>query len=225
MGECGISGHEAFYGVGICIGFYLQYIAFIWASVINKENLAERASDALALWLFKFGAIVALLYYITVTKYLEASEIYVVLLLLLRIPILRMIGLLFDLVTGTPQPRMSKDDVSDSIASLALLTMDVGISTWFWFAGFQVKRSTTSCMQVGFLFAPFDLAAPWFRIVNLVCLLVFFITALLTGIRRVYVDLRPKRNRARWVLCPLLPLSKIADNSTSFGIGALNTNT
>jgi len=197
MGECEIPGHDMFYGIGIRIGFYLQYISFIWAGHVKEHDLAERAAGALALWLFKFGAMVALLHDIIVTKYLEASEIYVVLLLLLRIPILRMIGLLFDLFTCAPQPRMSRDDVSDSIASLALLIIDVGISAWFWIAGFQVRRSTISCTQVGFLFAKIDLASQWFRIVNLVCLFVFFLAALFLGARRVYVGIKQRRNRPK----------------------------
>jgi len=204
MDECKIPGHEMFYGVGIRIGFYLQYISFIWASDINKDDQKERASGALALWLFKFGMMVALLSDITVTKYLEASELYVVLLLLLRIPVLRMIGLLFDLIARTPQRRMSRDDVSDSVASLVLLVIDVVISAWFWFAGFKVRRSGTSCTQVGFLFAKFDLATWWFRVVNLVCLAVFFLAALCLGYRRVSNN---NKNKYRWVDFPL-PLRK-----------------
>jgi hypothetical protein len=55
MGDCDIPGHEAFYGIGIRIGFYLQYLVFIWAgaSLLFKHNLPERAGASLALWLFK----------------------------------------------------------------------------------------------------------------------------------------------------------------------------
>jgi hypothetical protein len=186
MDHCEIVGHDDFYGIGVRIGFYLQYLVFIWAGALFlfKGDLSERAGAALALWLFKFGTMAALLHDFVSSKKLVAAEIYIVLLLLLRIPILRLPGLLFDLIARVPQPRMSRDDVSDSVASLALLTIDVGISAWFWAVGVQTKSLSTPCHQVGFLFSKFDLTAPWFKITNLVCLFCFYAAALLMGWRR-----------------------------------------
>lgn len=190
MGDCEITGNEAFYGIGIRIGFYLQYLVFIWAGsrLFFKHNLAERAGAALALWLFKFGTVVALLADIIVTKKLEPAEIYVVLLLLLRIPILRLIALLFDLLFRVPQPRMSRDDVSDSFASLALLTLDVALSLWFWTTGVYAGESSTTCPQVGFLFIGVDLTTLWFKKVNVVSLILFYLAALCLAWRRVSID-------------------------------------
>jgi hypothetical protein len=194
MDNCDILGNEAFYGIGIRIGFYLQYFVFIWAGLFFSHNLTERAGAALALWLFKFGTMVALIADITTFKSLEPAEIYVVLLLLLRIPILRLIALLFDLIFQVPQPRMSRDDVSDSLASLALLTIDVVLSVWFWTVGVQVGKLSTSCHQVGFLFAKFDLKTPWFKAVNLACLGGFFVAALCLGWRRAGINREHKLN-------------------------------
>jgi hypothetical protein len=187
MGDCDIPGNEAFYGIGIRIGFYLQYLVFIWAGtwLFFKYNLAERAGAALALWLFKFGTVVALLADVTGAKRLKPVEVYVILLLLLRIPILRLIALLFDISFSVPQPRMSKDDVSDSLASLALLTIDVGLSLWFWTTGVYAGESSIECPQVGFLFAKVNLTAPWFTKVNIVCLVIFYLEALVLGCCRV----------------------------------------
>jgi len=187
MGDCDILGNEAFYGIGIRIGFYLQYLVFIWAGtwLFFKHNPAERAGAALALWLFKFGTVVALLADVTGAKRLKPVEIYVILLLLLRIPILRLIALFIDIIFSVPQPRMSKDDVSDSLASLALLTIDVGLSLWFWTTGVYAGESSTECPQVGFLFAKVNLTAPWFIKVNFACLVVFYLEALCLGYLRV----------------------------------------
>jgi hypothetical protein len=139
---------------------------------------------------------VALLADITVTKSLNPAEVYVVLLLLLRIPVLRLVAVLFDLVFCVPRPRMSRDDVSDSFVSLALLTIDVGLSLWFWSTGVQVGESGTNCPQVGFLFVKVNLTTPWFKTVNVVFLTLFYLAALCLAWRRVSIGRgnKPRKN-------------------------------
>jgi hypothetical protein len=172
------------YGIGIRIGFYLQYFVFIWAAKLFRDNLAERSAAALALWLFKFGATVALMFKIIHHKITAPVEIYIVFLLLLRIPVLRIPALIFDMILDVPLPILERDDVSDSPASFALLIINVGLSMWFWTKGINTVRSN-ECPHWAFLFERVDLQARWFIYLNLASLLPFFTLALWQGLRRI----------------------------------------
>jgi hypothetical protein len=187
---------DAMYGVGIRVGFYLQYFVFIWAAMFFGNNKDERAGAALALWLFKFGTMAALVNKIISDADFLPVEIYIILLLLIRIPILRIPALIFDFCV--PLPTLERDDVSDSVASWALLTIDFIIAMWFWAKGINASASA-DCTQWGFLFEKVDLKAHWFITLNIVCLVIFYALAICQAIRRVYQWIRQAFQRIRRV--------------------------
>jgi hypothetical protein len=154
--SCAIEGNPDFYGLGIRIGIYLQWITAYLANHFLREaidgNLETNTIFLLALFIATAVT--------TVNDTVETAELVVLLHL--------SFGFLFSILsiwghrTGTADLGEKKKIRFPLIGSFFRLTLAIAVSAyglWFWFTGRNLhQRSSPQCADYTFLFAKVDVA-------------------------------------------------------------------
>lgn len=182
MAPCNIQVHSEMYGLGIRVGFYIQWLGIIIAYWLGESSIQDlRVLNTLCV----FAASVALIIQ-TALNTMHAAEIYIVLLLVFGQFYFAIPLYLWRLITGcNPRWNLSRWPQAPSSPVFRFLTfllfvVLLGYQMWFWTSA--IRRLRTECDQYGFLFTKLPLDNPGFIAVN-----IMFNLALLLG--------------AVWVLC------------------------
>jgi len=169
MATCQINGNSDMYGLGIRIGYYLQ-----WYSAILAAWIAPSEVPTLRVALIFFTSATFLATIIQATKKsLEAAETYIILLLTFGSSLYLLPLLLWRFITGfNPKldpsrfPR-AKAPGSTSNHLYNLLVMGVlSFQIWFWVHE-TPPIDHRSCQEFGFLFTKVRLNSHWFRALNI----------------------------------------------------------
>jgi len=145
--DCGLDGNADFYGLGIRLGIYLQWITSLLANLFLKESIEGSLETNT---IFLLAVFVATLY-ATAHNSLHAAEAIVLLHLCF--------GFLFSILSIWGHRTRSTNDNPirfPLLGSFFRLTLSAAIcaySVWFWFSG-QRLLSVESCPAYTFMFAP-----------------------------------------------------------------------
>ncbi|KAI1496884.1 hypothetical protein F5X99DRAFT_47445 [Biscogniauxia marginata] len=166
MATCSVEGNADMYGVGIRLGFYLNWFAGILANVIAAEEIE---TSRYAFSCFIAATFIALVVQ-TAQGTLTTLDMYIVLLLcfgyfFFLIPtFLWRLFTCFDVTLDpTRWPRARAGAFYHVVHGLLLLAV-AAFQLWFWI----VEASTTSeCSYYGFLFARLEISATALRDTNI----------------------------------------------------------
>lgn len=189
------------YGIGIRVGFYLQWIAVILAAWLAPTEIdGLRWSNSI------FGAATFLALFIqTMQKSLHNVEIYTILLLtfgsslwLVPLFIWRLLTCCDPLLDPSRFPVATPPSPVYAILNALLLIAALGFQLWFWIA--KVTRTTgNGCEEYGFFFSKFRLNSMGFRILNILLSAFVFTTCIVLLIKLVTVKLGLVRSRTQLV--------------------------
>lgn len=188
MAVCTFDGNTDMYGLGIRIGFYLQWYGGILASWLAPS---EVPSIRFANGLFVAATFLALLILTAhdVTN-LQVVEVYVILLLtfgsyLYMVPLFvwRFLTACNPYWDPSRFPIVRSSRV-ESTLNLFLLIAVTSFQFWFWFARVP-QLAGQNCEEYGFFFAKVPLNVPWFQVLNIIryfllsllCIVMLSITA------------------------------------------------
>lgn len=153
--QCVIEGNPDFYGLGIRIGIYLQYITAFGANLFLKEAIDGNLTTNT---IFLLALLVATL---VATVRGDVQTIEVVVLLQLSF------GFIFSILSiwghRTRAPRGDapiRFPLIGSFFRLSLATAFSAYAVWFWFVGEQDIHDHGGCRDVLFLFGRVDVAGP-----------------------------------------------------------------
>jgi len=202
-GVCPFSGNADMYGLGIRIGFYLQWYGRILATTIAKSQIEGlRVSNSL----FVAATFLALLIQAS-SNSLRLVEIYIVLLLtfggyLYFVPLYA-----WKLLTGcstrwdpSRYPRGRVGKLFNTLNFLLLVSVSV-FQLWFWTTA-VLGSDSAGCVEYGFLFGSTPLNGRAFVALNIVLyLLLLLFCAGILGItaRKKIIGAERKRSRNRLV--------------------------
>lgn len=153
--SCSIQGNADFYGLGIRIGIYLQYItAFLANHILRdaiKSNLETNSIFLLALFI---ATIVA-----TVSGEAQTAELVVLLHLCF--------GFLFSILSIWGHRTSTTDSKEEKIRfpligsffRLSLATAISAYGLWFWFWGRELHARQSACQDYTFLFTRLDITS------------------------------------------------------------------
>ena len=176
MDNCRFVGNSDMYGLGIRIGFYLQWYGGIMATMIAKSEIVGlRISNAL----FIAATFLALLIQVANNK-LWLVEIYIILLLTFGSYLYFVPLYVWRLITGcstrwdpSRYPRVRAGKLYSALNFFLLLSVTV-FQLWFWCTG--VKGShPDSCTEYGFLFGRVRLSNTAFVALNIVLYLLLLL--------------------------------------------------
>ena len=172
MVACTFAGTSDFYGIGIRIGFYLQWFSSIAASLFS---VSETQGLRFSLSAFTAATFLALLI-VTVNKNiadLQVVEVYILLLLIFGAYLSLVPLYLWRLLTcGNPKldptrfPRVTVSPVYSILRFLILVAVS-SYGTWFWFVSIPSLRGQV-CDFYGFLFARVPLDSIPFQVINII---------------------------------------------------------
>lgn len=212
MAVCVFDGNTDMYGLGIRIGFYIQWYSAILASWLAPS---EVASIRLTINLFIAATFLALL--IQVIKNvsnLQIVEIYIILLLtfgyylfLVPLYIWRLLTSCNPALDPSRFPLVRPGRVY-SVLSFLLLTAVASFQLWFWFA--QVPQlSRQGCEEYGFFFARIRLNEKAFQVVNIVFYFLLLISCAIVLLISISLKLKmvEERKTPQLRYCSLLFLN------------------
>lgn len=198
METCTFSGNPDMYGLGIRIGYYLQWYGGILAAWIAPE---ESSSLRLANALFVAATFLAL-FIQTIQEHAEKSfpivETYIILFLafgsyLVLVPIYlwRIFTCCNPYLDPTRFPRVNPGRVYGYMNSV-LLTAVLGFELWYWIH--QVpKLATVKCAQYGFFFHKIQLNNRGFRMLNVIPCLFLLLCCITLVCMKVVSKVRPSQ--------------------------------
>lgn len=171
MATCGFDGNPDMYGLGIRIGFYLQWYGGISASLIAKSEVpGMRISSGL----FIAATFLALVIETARgTSALKVAEIYVILLLTFGGYVAYVPIYLWRLATGcnaswdpSRYPRVHPSSMYSNLNFLLIFAVS-SFQIWFWVT--QVPQlAAQDCQEFGFFFAKIRLNEKAFQVLNIV---------------------------------------------------------
>lgn len=184
--DCTFDGNSDMYGLGIRVGFYLQWFGAIFASFL-APNEVEGARFALAT--FNAATFLALVIQ-TAQNSLRPVEVYLIVLLTFgfyhsMIPLYA-----WRLLTWwDPSKDPSRYPIvpaspTYSDLHIPLLLAVVSFQMWFWIAKVPMLGSQP-CGEYGFLFAKIRLNQPAFRIINIILYVILGTIILCIAVTRV----------------------------------------
>lgn len=175
MALCGFPGNSDMYGLGIRLGFYLNWYGSTLASWIARD---EVNGMELSNSLFVAATFLALIIQ-TAQDNLRPVEIYIILLLtfggymyFVPLYIWRFMTCWSPRWDPTRYPRVPVGTMF-SVLNWFLLTAVALFQLWFWITGVQRSERTAQCNDFGFLFTKVHLAGRGFVAANI--LLYFFL--------------------------------------------------
>lgn len=153
--SCGFEGNSDFYGLGIRIGVYLQWItAFLANHLLQSAIETNLETNTIFLSALFIATVVS-----TLQDKVQPSELIVLLQLCF--------GFLFSILSiwghRTARTGVNKDEkirfpLMGSFFRLMLATSLAAYGLWFWFRGQDQHRQSGSCDDFTFLFARFNAA-------------------------------------------------------------------
>ena len=178
MAVCAIDGNTDMYGIGIRIGFYLQWYGGIFASWLAPS---EVPGLRLTISIFIAATFLALLIQIIRdVSSLEVVEVYIILLLtfgyylfLVPLYIWRVLTRCNPSLDPSRYPRVGAGAVY-SVLSFLLLVAVSSFQLWFWFARVPTLNNR-SCEEYGFFFAKVRMNEKVFMTVNIVLFFLLFV--------------------------------------------------
>ena len=188
MAVCAFDGNADMYGIGIRIGFYLQWYGTILASWLAPS---EVPGFRFSISIFIAATFVALLIQIIRdVSSLEVVEVYIILLLtfgyyLFFVPLFiwRLLTRCNPAFDPSRYPRVPSGAVF-SVLNFLLLVAVASFQLWFWYARVPALDQRT-CQEYGFFFAKERLNKKVFMTVNVVfylLLLIFCVLILLISL-------------------------------------------
>ena len=189
MAVCAIDGNTDMYGIGIRIGFYLQWYGAIIASWLAQSEEVETLRFTITV--FIAATFVALIAQVARdVDNLDVVEVYIILLLtfgsfLFFVPLYA-----WRLLTGcdprfdpTRYPQVHTGPVYSQLTFLLLVAV-ASFQLWFWFARVPAL-SQRDCQEYGFFFAKTRLNGKAFIAINIV----FYMLLLISCIVILLIDL------------------------------------
>jgi hypothetical protein len=203
MSLCTFAGNADMYGLGIRLGYYLQWYGGIFASLLAPE---EVPGARFALGLFISATFLALVIQ-TVKHRLYEVEIYIILLLTFGAYLFIVPWLLWRLVTGCQPlldpsrfPLVDPGPTHSDLHSLLILAV-TGYQLWFWFVRVP-DLDRMSCRFYGFAFAKVPLNNRAFQVINIVLYFVLGVAVLVLFTLRLNSlakgDENKRRRAAQW---------------------------
>ena len=171
MAVCVIDGNTDMYGIGIRIGFYLQWYGAIFASWLAPS---EVETLRFTITVFIAATFVALIAQVARdVDGLDVVEVYIILLLtfgyfLFLVPLYtwRLLTRCNPRFDPTRYPRVHSGPVYSQLNFLLLVAV-ASFQLWFWFARVAALNQR-NCQEYGFFFAKIRLDAKAFVTVNIV---------------------------------------------------------
>ena len=169
MADCGFEGNTDMYGLGIRIGFYLQWFGTIIANWIARSEVEGlRFSNSL----FVFATFLALVIQ-TIKNTLKPVEIYIILLLtfggyLWFVPLFLWRGITCSDPRFDPSrfPKVENTRMFSALNFLLLLVVSA-FQLWFWFHEVPIlSAGEDTCPEYGFLFSKIRLNEVGFVAIN-----------------------------------------------------------
>jgi hypothetical protein len=166
---CEIQGHSDMYGLGIRIGFYLQWCASpIAAWVAPDETSGLRTANAFFVSATFLGLIIE-----TVLNHLDITEIYIILMLTFGVQFIPLLVMLWRIVTRfdpnwDPTRFMKSPAPSKMFWFLYSLVQIAELIFQLWFWIYKIPRAEEECDRFGFAFFKVRLNGDGFRIFNIV---------------------------------------------------------
>jgi hypothetical protein len=187
---CEISGNSDMYGLGIRIGFYLQWLSSpVAAWFAPDETSSLRTANAFFVTATFIGLIIE-----TALNHLDVAEIYIILLLEFGAQYLWLVQILWRVATQfkadwdptrfmrTPTPT-KMFWFSYSLLQVAQIVFQL----WFWI--YKIPRTENNCQRFGFAFFRVGLTTKGFRILNItlmVALLVLTVVFFALHLRKLW---------------------------------------
>ena len=171
MAVCAIDGNTDMYGIGIRIGFYLQWYGAIFASWLARS---EVETLRFTITIFIAATFVALIAQVARdVNNLDVVEVYIILLLTFGYFLFLVPLYAWRLLTGcdprfdpTRYPRVPAGPVYSQLTFLLLVAV-ASFQLWFWFARVPAL-SQRDCQEYGFFFAKTRLNGKAFITINIV---------------------------------------------------------
>lgn len=186
MELCNFDGNADMYGLGIRLGYYLQWYGGILASLLAPK---EVSGARFALALFISATFLALIIQ-TAQRNLYIVEVYIILLLTFGAYISLVPLFLWRLVTGCNPlldpsrfPIVKAGSTYSDLHALLLLAV-AGFQMWFWITKIP-ELDGLDCPRYGLIFAKVRLNDLAFQVVNIVLYFIIGVTVLVLCAMRV----------------------------------------
>ncbi|KAK4232991.1 hypothetical protein C8A03DRAFT_19841 [Achaetomium macrosporum] len=175
---CSLRGNADMYGLGIRLGFYIQWLAGAIAALLRVERDAVAARSAI--FGFSLATFVAVVVQ-TATSTNTAIDIY--------IPLLLCFGFFYSLPAihywttyfwrkndNSLNPTVVVASREFDILQMTLLLAVSGLKLWFWATRVLQSNNRPECLEYGFLFCRLELKDNAMRSVNICidCGMIFF---------------------------------------------------
>jgi hypothetical protein len=189
---CEISGNSDMYGLGIRVGFYVQWLSSpIAAWIAPEEASGLRTANAFFVSATFLGLIIE-----TVLNDLDVTEIYIVLLLAFGTQYIFLFVMLWRIVTGFHSrwdpTRFMKTPTPSTTFWLGYSLLQVAelvFQLWFWI--YKIPRTDNGCERFGFAFFKVALTSNGFRIFNIIlmaALLVLTVVFFILHLQKLWKD-------------------------------------
>jgi len=184
--NCVINGNADMYGLGIRLGFYLQWFAGIMANIllVREEITAIRFTLTSFIAATFIGLVVQ-----TARAGLSAVDIYIICLMSFGSHYFLVPTFLWRVVTCF-SPRLDPTRWSVVLHgtiyllfSSVLLASTTGYQLWFWISG--IYKFDTGCPQSGFLFTRLPLTSSSLRSVNIAFLSLLVLISIVGPIQHI----------------------------------------
>ncbi|RYO54514.1 hypothetical protein AA0116_g10068 [Alternaria tenuissima] len=176
MATCEVSGTSDMYGLGIRVGFYLQWMsspATAW--IAPGETNSLRTANAFFISATFIGLIIE-----TALNHLDVVEIYVILLLGFGAQYSWLITTLWRVAThfnaGWDPTRHMRAPIPSTMYWFLYNTVQIAqiiFQLWFWL--YKIPRTNNECARFGFAFFKVKLTSNGFRIFNVVVMVVLLV--------------------------------------------------
>jgi hypothetical protein len=173
---CEISGNSDMYGLGIRIGFYVQWLSSpISAWIAPEETSGLRTANAFFVSATFLGLIIE-----TALNHLDVAEIYIILLLGFGTQYYWLVGMLWRIVTHYnaryDPTRFSKMPTTSKMFWLFYSLLQVAqivFQLWFWIH--KIPATEKECQRFGFALFKVGLTSSGFRIINIVLMVALLV--------------------------------------------------
>jgi hypothetical protein len=185
--HCVVDGNSDIYGLGIRIGFYLQWYSSVLAAMPKRRNGKLAGDEVQGLFyssmIFSVATFIALA---SQTSTLQLSEIYIVLLLIFGYQYFAIPEIMLNLFHGVMQivkgGNRARDDNRGWVYHLLFSILLLAISCfqlWFWASHFNSGEQKSSCPDFGFAFNKVELDNKGFRAFNITYFSLLLVVSLL----------------------------------------------
>ena len=182
MAVCAIDGNTDMYGIGIRIGFYLQWYGAIVASWLARSEVETLRFTIIIFIAATFVALIAQV--ARDVDNLDVVEVYIILLLTFGYFLSLVPLYTWRLLTGcdprfdpTRYPRVRAGPVYIHLTFLLLVAV-ASFQLWFWFARVPAL-SQRDCQEYGFFFAKTRLNEKAFITVNIVFYMLLLVSCIM----------------------------------------------